>query len=64
MNENNLNIELFHSPGARSDRVKMLLELMEFPYELTIIDLVRQENSKRSIFPFFRGGRRHAHYGA
>ena len=46
MNENNLNIELFHSPGARSDRVKMLLELMEFPYELTIIDLVQQENKR------------------
>lgn len=31
-------IHLYHSPGTRSDRVKLLLDLLGFPYEMTLVD--------------------------
>jgi glutathione S-transferase len=37
-------IMLYHSPGSRSDRVKMLLELIGRPYGETLIDTGAQEH--------------------
>ncbi len=31
-------IHLYHGPGTRSDRVKLLLDRLEFPYQMTLIN--------------------------
>lgn len=38
MQYNNQGFHLFHSPGSRSGRTKMILDLLEVEYELSIVD--------------------------
>lgn len=36
-------IHLYHSPGSRSDRVKLLLDRLGFPYGMTLVDQAANE---------------------
>ena len=42
-------LTLFHSRGSRSGRTKMLLDLLEVPYELQVVD-IRKDDHKRSSY--------------
>lgn len=48
-------IHVYHSPGTRSDRVKKLLELLEFPHQVTLVDLsagAHKTDSYLKVNPF------------
>ncbi|MEM9195210.1 MAG: glutathione S-transferase [Myxococcota bacterium] len=41
-------IVLYHSPGSRSGRTKMLLDLLELDYQTVIVDISKNENKDPS----------------
>lgn len=50
-------VHLYHSPGTRSDRVKLLLDMLDFPYSLTRIDHAGGEHKSTAyleVNPFGR----------
>ena len=48
-------IHLYHAPGTRSERVKLLLDRLGFPYEQTLVDQSTEEHKSEEylrINPF------------